>query len=314
MAYEGLGANMIFAKSFYITIATFMTRIFFTLSLLFIIATASAQDAKQYYDKALELAQQGKAQEAISFFDKSIELKSDEYVAWYNRGITKMMINLYEDALPDFDKTLLLSPGYKKAYLNRGTVKKHLTDYDGAMEDYNLALKVDSSYGEAYYNRGLLNNLLGKRIPACLDFERALKLGYKNAQSKMESCARRPTADSSIHSIMYLTKTSTDEKYATTPEHPVRVGFGPEGGPSNSRSYLELLRDANGKPVKYERKGSCCPYESSHALIGTKALLDIYEITYTTADGSVKTSKIYVTFYDYEEPLIPLGLKTIAQK
>lgn len=291
-----------------------MTKTTLTFFFVLMLTAARAQDAKQYYDKALELAQQGKAQEAITFFDKSIELKSDEYVAWYNRGITKMMINLYEDALPDFDKTLQLSPGYKKAYLNRGTVKKHLTDYDGAMDDYNFALKIDSSYGEAYYNRGLLYNLLGKRIPACLDFERALKLGYKNAQSKMESCARRPLADSSIHSIMYLTKTSADEKYGTTPEHPVRVGFGPEGGPANSRSYLELLRDANGKPVKYERKGSCCPYESAHALIGTKALLDIYEISYTVADGSAKTSKMYITFYDYEEPLIPLGFKTIVRK
>jgi hypothetical protein len=43
-------------------------------------------------------------------------------------------------------------------------------------------------------------------------------------------------------------------------------------------------------------------------------MLDIYEITYTATDGSVKTSKIYVSFYDYEEPLIPLGLKTIAKK
>ena len=289
-----------------------MTKTIFTFLFTLMIAAAQAQDARQYYDKALELAQMGKAEDAISYFDKSIDLKADEYVAWYNRGITKMMINLYEDALPDFDKTLLLSPGYKKAYLNRGTVKKHLTNYEGAMEDYNLALKIDSTYGEAYYNRGLLYNLLGNRISACLDFERALKLGYRNAQPKMESCARRPTADTSIHAILRLSAISTDPNYGTSPEHPVRVGFGPEGGPNNARTYLELLRDPNGRPLKNERIGNCCPYESTHSLFGTKAMLDKYQIIYRTTDGEEKKAIVFISFYDYEEPLILAGMKTVA--
>ena len=226
-----------------------MTKILLALTFVFMLTSAQAQDAKGYYDKGLELAQQGKAEEAINLFDKSIALNPNEYLAWYNRGITKMMIHFYEDAVADFNQTIKLYPGYKKAYINRGTARKHLTDYDGALADYNYAMKLDSNNAEVIYNRGLLNNLIGNRVPACLDFERALKLGYKNAKSEMESCIRRPTADNSIHSILRLTRTADSELYGFTPEHPVKVGIGPESGPNNARTYLERLQALVGIPI-----------------------------------------------------------------
>lgn len=293
--------------------STIMTRTLFTITFLFTLSFARAQDAKEYYDKGIEMARLGKAEDAIRFFDMSIAMKSDEYVAWYNRGVAKVMVHRYEDALPDFDQTILLSPGYKKAYLNRGTTRKHLTDYEGAMSDYNFVLKLDTVNGEAYYYRGLLYNLLGKRVAACLDFDKARRLGYKEAKLEMESCVRRPTADdTTIHSILRLTLTADSSSYGFTPEHPVRVGRGPESGPDNVITYLELLRDAKGQPLKYERVGPCCPYKSDHPFFGNDALEEKYQVTYTTADGSPKKALVYLTFYDYKEPLILAGMKTVA--
>jgi tetratricopeptide (TPR) repeat protein len=292
---------------------TVMVKTLLTFLFLITLIAVQAQDARQYYDQGLQMAQQGKAEEAIRLFNKSIELNPGEYVAWYNRGITKMIAHLYEEALPDFDQAIRLSPGYKKAYINRGTARKHLTDYDGALADYNYALKIDSSNNsEVYYDRGLLYNLTGKRIPACLDFEKALKLGYKNAKTEMDKCIKRPTADTSIHSILRLSRTADNDQYGFTPEHPVKVGMGPESGPNNARTYLELLRDATGKPVKYELSGTCCPYESAHALFGKQTLLEKCQISYHTVDGTDKKSVIYISYYDYEEPLIPAGMKTVA--
>ena len=226
-----------------------------------------------------------------------------------------MMLHRYEEALVDFDKTILLNPGYKKAYLNRATTKKHLTDYDGAMRDYNYVLKYDTINMEAFYYRGLLYNLLGKRIEACIDFNRAKRLGYKDALPEVIGCVRRPIADdTSIHSILHLTRTADNDGYGFTPEHPVLVGKGPESGPNNVRTYLELLRDVNGKPLKYERIGTCCAYKSDHALFGKEALEEKYEITYTADNGTAKKAFVYLSFYDYEEPLILAGMKTVAVK
>jgi tetratricopeptide (TPR) repeat protein len=289
-----------------------MTKSFFTVLFTLTLTAISAQEAKNYYEQGVEFARLGKADDAIEAFNKSIALKADEYVAWYNRGVAEMMVHRYEDALTDFDKTILLNPGYKKAYLNRGTTKKHLTDYDGALADYNYLLKHDTINMEAFYYRGLLYNLIGKRVEACMDFNKARRLGYKDAQIEVDGCVRRPIADdTSIHSILRLTRKADNEGYGFLADHPVRVGKGPESGPNNVRTYLELLRDANGKPLKYERIGTCCPYKSDHAFFGKEAMEEKYQITYTAADGSTKTAFVYLTFYDYEEPLILAGMKTV---
>jgi tetratricopeptide (TPR) repeat protein len=97
-----------------------MKQMIATLLFLLVLWPAAAQDAKASYEKALELAQKGEAEAALKYFDQSIALKPDEYVAWYNRGITYLMLHRYEEALADMEQTLRLSPGYKKAYLNRG--------------------------------------------------------------------------------------------------------------------------------------------------------------------------------------------------
>ena len=168
------------------------------------------------------------------------------------------MINRYEEALPDFEQVVKLAPEYKKGYLNRGTTKKHLTDYEGALADYAQVLQIDSNYADAYYNRGLVYDILSNPAAACADFNKAKELGLKNAQRKVDQCNDTTAADIPTTPIVRLTKKATDDKYGFTPEHPVKVGTGPEGGPANQQIYLELLRDAQGQPISYERQGSCC--------------------------------------------------------
>ena len=77
--------------------------------------------------------------------------------------------------------------------------------------------------------------------------------------------------------------------YGFIPQRPIKVG----GGPAKQRDYLESLRDAKGKKITYERRGSCCPYESSSpkALFGS-GMLDIYEISYRDADNKKKKVSI----------------------
>jgi tetratricopeptide (TPR) repeat protein len=277
---------------------------------LAVTSTSFSQDAEAYYNKAMVKAEAGELEEAIKLMDKSIKLNDTEYVAFYNRGIMKNMLGWYEESLPDFERTIELYPEYQKGYLNRGTTKKHLTDYEGALADYSKALELDSTYSDAYYNRGLVYELLEKKDIACTDYAKARELGMERAQRKVDQC--NDTSDHSVrHSILRLEKTATDDTYGSQ-DNPIRVGTGPDGGPANQHTYLELLRDAQGKPVKYERHGSCCHYDSPNGFMGT-ALLDIYEITYLDAKGKKKSKTVYISFYDYEEPLILQGFKTVGQ-
>jgi tetratricopeptide (TPR) repeat protein len=275
-----------------------------------LIIAVYGQDAKTFYEQGMEKAQAGKMEEAIGLFDKSIELKSDEYVAWYNRGIAKSKLFLYEDALLDFEQTVKLQPDYKKGYLNRGIAKKRLTDYMGALADYSYAIKLDANYADAFFNRGLLLELLSKRDSACLDFNKAHELGSKSASKKVESCD--DTAKMTIYPILRLTKIASDDKYGFTAEKPVKVGRGPDGGPANQRVFLNLLRDAKGKSLKYQRVGSCCSYKSENGFMGT-ATLDKYEIIYLDVKGNEQKATVFISFYDYEEPQILSGFKTIGK-
>ncbi|MDQ3047107.1 MAG: tetratricopeptide repeat protein [Bacteroidota bacterium] len=288
-----------------------MKKFLLTLICFAILTTAFGQDAQKFYEQGLEKAQAGKLEEAIKLFDKSIAHKPDEYVAWVNRGIVKSMLDLYEEALTDFDQALKLAPEYKKGYLNRGTAKKHLTDYEGALLDNSIAIKLDKNYADAYYNRGLVYEMLSKKDSACFDFNKANEMGQKSAPKKVDKC--NDTTKKEVYSILRLTKIADNDKYGFTSESPIKVGTGPDGGPANNRAYLNLLRDAMGKSISYERVGSCCAYESKNGFMGM-ALLDHYVITYLNEKGKKKKTSIYISFYDYEEPQVLMGFKTVGQK
>jgi hypothetical protein len=118
-----------------------------------------------------------------------------------------------------------------------------------------------------------------------------------------------------LYEITRLSKMADSEKYGLTGEFPVKVGTGPRGGPANQRAYLELLRDGQGNPVEYKRVGGgCCPYKSENAMFGDYALVDSYEVVYKNKDGKKKKAIIYISFYDYEEPMIPVGFQAASSQ
>jgi len=110
--------------------------------------------------------------------------------------------------------------------------------------------------------------------------------------------------------IIVLEKEVDDDTYGFTPETPIKVGTGANGGPANQRAYLNLLRDVKGNPIQYNRLGSCCAYKSENGLLGF-AMLDKYEIKYKNKKGKNKKRIVYISFYDYEKPKILKGFKTI---
>ena len=218
----------------------------------------------------------------------------------------------YEDALTDLEQTVKLNPGYKKAYLNRGTAKKHLTDYSGAMSDFTFCTQIDSAYAEAYYNRGVIYEMYGKKELACSDFNKAMLYGYQQAQKRVKRCNDTIKDIIEIHPIIRLSKTSDNRRYGFTQENPVKTGTGYDGGPTNERAYFDLLRDAQGQPIKYTRISSCCGYSSPNGVKGL-AMLDKYEVIFLDEKGEEKTTMVYVSFYDYSEPEILFGFGTVRK-
>ncbi|MEO6671776.1 MAG: tetratricopeptide repeat protein [Ferruginibacter sp.] len=272
-----------------------------------------AQDPVALYKQGNEKANEGNYEEAIVLFTKTIEVQPENYYAWYNRGISKSRMNQYEEALIDFEQVVRLNPEYKKGYLNRGIARKHLTDYDAAMADYSMSIALDPEYNEAYFNKGLLFELLGNKDSACINFANAKEKGSKLVEQKIERCNDTSARLPSYFAILRLSKKADNNKYGYTQEDPIKVGYGPNGGPANQQAYLELLRDAQGKPIKYERLGSCCMYDSPGSILG-KGMLDKYQVIYRNEKNEEVKTVLYISFDDYEELKIPVGFKTVGQK
>jgi hypothetical protein len=101
-----------------------------------------------------------------------------------------------------------------------------------------------------------------------------------------------------------LTKAATSSDYGFTQENPVCVGGGLGEGSRNSKLYLRALRGPNGEPITFERRGSCCPFETESSDFGA-GVLDVYDLTYP---GMSEPLVLYVNMYDPAELLIPVGL------
>lgn len=101
---------------------------------------------------------------------------------------------------------------------------------------------------------------------------------------------------------------SSDPTYGYTEGNPIKVGR-QRGGPGAEEAYLRSIAGPAGERVKYKRLGSCCEFETPNGLAGLGGLLDVYEVQYR---GIEKPVNLYLNMYDYEQPLVPMGL-SVAQ-
>ncbi|MCY7351046.1 MAG: hypothetical protein LH606_10300 [Cytophagaceae bacterium] len=270
-----------------------------------------AQDAKALLDEGLRRAQVGDLQGALKQFDQSIAIK-DDYPVRQSRGTARSLLKQYEAAIEDFTKAIQFNPKAKKAYLNRGIARKKLTDYDSALVDFNAALKLDARFADALYNRGLLHELLSQREKACPDYKAAQAAGMKMAEPKVIMCAEEPApATPNRRPLLRLGSISSDPKYGFAKDNPVKAGAGSNSDRENIETYLDLLRDAQGKPVRYRRL-SATPYFSRNAP-GGKGTVDAYEVRYLDAKGQDKKVTVYLTSYEFEEPMVLAGFKTVGK-
>lgn len=94
--------------------------------------------------------------------------------------------------------------------------------------------------------------------------------------------------------------------YGRVPENPIRVGVGTGDlslGPRLQARYLNALRGPQGQPIEYERRGSCCFFQTPHGP-GGRGLLDVFDVKIDGVEGSIT---LYLNLYDPGAPLAPQG-------
>lgn len=289
-----------------------MKKLITTVTLLFLFTSFYAQrTAEDYYNDGMKYAARGNYKEAVEYFDVSIRLKNTDYFVWYNRGITKSLMKDYRAAIADFEETINLKPDYVKAYISIGNCQKLLTNYDSAAMYYSIAIQMDTANSEAYFRRAGMYETMNMRDSAAMDFKKAYELGVPQAEERVKYYNDTAKSRIKLYNISKLTETAADAKYGYTSKNPIKVGTGKDGGPANVRAYLGLLRDARKKPVQYHRIAGCCPHKA--AGYTGNVTLEEYEITYTDETGAEKTAKLYLSYYEYDNPKIPVGLKAATK-
>ncbi len=122
---------------------------------------------------------------------------------------------------------------------------------------------------------------------------------YLSISILLLSCASSANTNTSDDS-----KVSTDKTYGYSEKNPIKVG-GVENGPINERKYLNSLTGPNGEKVSYERRGSCCAFNTKNSPFGG-GLLDIYAVSY---EGKNDTISLYLNMYDKANLKAPIGFK-----
>lgn len=82
--------------------------------------------------------------------------------------------------------------------------------------------------------------------------------------------------------------------YGLNPGEPVLIG-GIDDGARRTYEYFSRLRSLDGHSLQVKRIGSCCPFETPNAVVGSRAVLDKYEIMYDGLDVAIT---VYVNIYD----------------
>jgi tetratricopeptide (TPR) repeat protein len=120
----------------------------------------------------------------------------------YQKGISSLAKKDYDAAIAAFSEDIRLDPKHANAYVSRGLAYSKTGDVDQAIADYSEAIRLDPKHAIAYYDRGLAyyqqdkaivgssegandNPSLLRRTPygdkAIADFSEAIRLNPKHA-------------------------------------------------------------------------------------------------------------------------------------
>jgi protein O-mannosyl-transferase len=121
--------------------------------------------------------QVGYWQNNITLFDHTLTVTDNNWLIYYNRGVTHVPLGNYRQAIEDFNKAIEIKPDYIDAYYNRGHAYADLGNYRQAIEDYGRVIKIKPDSADAYNNRGVAYITQGDNISGCRDARKACELG-----------------------------------------------------------------------------------------------------------------------------------------
>ena len=94
------------------------------------------------------------------------------------QGVQKVAFsNDRKGAIADYTEAIRIDPNYFQAYYQRGMSKRMLEDYQGAINDFLEAIRINPSYADAHKSCGMVKIAMGGDDEAASNYLRkALEL------------------------------------------------------------------------------------------------------------------------------------------
>jgi tetratricopeptide (TPR) repeat protein len=127
----------------------FISLLIFIVIVLFL-PIAGCLQVRTHFDAGLAAKERGDFHEAIEFFTLAItagDLSSQDLAhAYTNRGLAYAAIGDNDRAIQDFDEAIRLNPNDDWAYFNRGLTRFFLAMFQAAQEDFKKASELNTTF------------------------------------------------------------------------------------------------------------------------------------------------------------------------
>ncbi|MDY0077399.1 MAG: tetratricopeptide repeat protein [Bacteroidales bacterium] len=122
-------------------------------------------------------------QGALADFSRTLEIHPLYVRAWHYRGITHDRMSNYFDAKADFARALEIDPYSADLHIASGATSMHLNAFEAAIKSYDMALLINPRLSNAYLNRGIAKRFLERPEEALADLDKAVFHDYFSTEA-----------------------------------------------------------------------------------------------------------------------------------
>ncbi|MET0049534.1 MAG: tetratricopeptide repeat protein [Candidatus Thiodiazotropha sp.] len=166
-----------------IPIKTLLTAILMVPLLMFSACTDKAESKKSYYDRGMELFEQGNYTKARLEFKNVLQIDPKDADAYYMFGLLEEKEENWQKAFSLYLRATELNPNHVNAQVHLGTIYVLAGDTDKALAAADAALQVDPKHSEALVLRGFALAKDGKSDAAINDVLRAIESDPSNVEA-----------------------------------------------------------------------------------------------------------------------------------
>jgi tetratricopeptide (TPR) repeat protein len=137
--------------------------------------TQKPEDPVAWFNKGVSWVVMERYDEALESYDEALSRGYDNVETWHNKGLTLSQLGRHQEAIEAYDRASTLQPDFSEAWHGKGVALIDLDRYEEALAALDQALKLEPDHAEAWSNRGAALGELGRYQEALEAYDRATK-------------------------------------------------------------------------------------------------------------------------------------------